>query len=116
MRHVELSGWALEIAESRAERARGLLGRDGLDPAHALVLARCRSVHTVGMRFTIDVLAFDGDWTFLGIRTLAPGRIAWPRKGVRAIIETAAGQGRSFSGSLDGRTIRDALGTGRPRT
>jgi uncharacterized protein len=116
MRYVELSGWALEIPESRAERARGLLGRDGLDPAHALVLARCRSVHTVGMRFTIDVLAFDGDWTFLGIRTLAPGRIAWPRKGVRAIIETAAGQGRSFSGSLDGRTIRDALGTGRPRT
>src|SRR2546423_617690 len=44
---------ALEIAASRHDRRRGLLGRDGLDGA--LLLRPARAVHTVGMRFPIDV-------------------------------------------------------------
>jgi len=116
MRHVERAGWTLEIPESHAERARGLLGRDALDPANALVLARCRSVHTIGMHFPIDIVAFDGDWSFLDVRTLVPGRVAWPRTRVRNIVETAEGRGRSLSASLDGRTIREALGIAPRRT
>lgn len=116
MRRVEAAGWTLETPESHVERTRGLLGRDALDPAHALVLTRCRSVHTVGMRFPIDIVAFDRDWSLVAIRTLAPGRIVWPRHGTRHVVETAAGRGQAFSESLDGRTILEALGTGRRRT
>ncbi len=39
---------AVELAESRSDRLRGLLGRDGVDGA--LVLRPCRSVHTIGKR------------------------------------------------------------------
>jgi uncharacterized membrane protein (UPF0127 family) len=116
MRHVDVAGWTLELPESHAERARGLLGRDTLGPTNALVLARCRSVHTIGMRFPIDVVAFDKDWMLIDVRMLVPGRTAWPRRRVRHIIETAEGRGQSFSASVDGRTIREALGTDPRRT
>jgi uncharacterized membrane protein (UPF0127 family) len=116
MRHVDAAGWTLEIPETHVERTRGLLGRDGLAPTHALLLARCRSVHTVGMRFPIDVVMFDADWKAVAIRTLPPSRVGWPRRHVRHIVETAAGRGRAFTESLDGRTIREALGNDRRRT
>jgi len=116
MRHIEAGGWTLEIPEFHVERTRGLLGRTQLAPTGALVLARCSSVHTIGMRFPIDVVAFDRDWAFVDVRTLEPGRIAWPRKGVRNVIETAAGRGQAFTEALDGRTIREALGSGPRRT
>ena len=116
MRHVDVAGWTLEIPETHVERTRGLLGRTELDPTHALVLARCSSVHTIGMRFAIDVIAFDQDWSVIDVRTLQPGRVWWPRRRVRNVIETAAGHGGAFSASLDGRTIREALGTARPGT
>jgi hypothetical protein len=116
MRRIEAAGWTLEIPETHVERTRGLLGRTELDPAHALVLPRCSSVHTIGMRFPIDVVAFDAAWAPVDIRTLPPGRVSWPRRRVRNVIETAAGRGGAFSASLDGRTIREALGTARPGT
>jgi hypothetical protein len=114
MRRIEAAGWTLEIPETHTERSGGLLGRTELDGSHGLVLARCSSVHTIGMRFPIDVVSFDKDWEVVDVRTLRPGRIAWPRRRVRNVIETAAGRGRAFSASLDGRTIREALGTDRP--
>jgi uncharacterized membrane protein (UPF0127 family) len=43
----------LEVADGVAGRARGLLGRDGVEGA--MLIKPARSVHTVGMRFPIDV-------------------------------------------------------------
>lgn len=116
MRRVEAAGWTLEIPETHVERTRGLLGRTELDPTHALVLARCSSVHTIGMRFAIDVIAFDQEWSVINVRTLQPGRVSWPRRRVRNVIETAAGHGQAFTEALDGRTIRGGLGIDRRRT
>lgn len=58
---------SVEIAITRRARRRGLLGRDTLDAGSALVLAPCWTVHTVGMRFPIDVLFVDGDGVVLKI-------------------------------------------------
>jgi uncharacterized protein len=44
---------ALEQTVTRADRRKGLLQRDGL--GGALLIDRCRSVHTIGMRFALDV-------------------------------------------------------------
>jgi len=44
---------SVQVAEAPGERMTGLLGRDGVEGA--LLLPRCRNVHTVGMRFAIDV-------------------------------------------------------------
>jgi uncharacterized membrane protein (UPF0127 family) len=50
---------AVEVADSFGARLRGLLGRDGVEGA--LVLQPARSVHTIGMRFPIDVAFCDRD-------------------------------------------------------
>ncbi len=46
----------VELAGDSASRRRGLLGRDRLEPGHALAIAPCGAIHTFFMRFAIDVL------------------------------------------------------------
>ena len=82
---------SVEIAATRKSRRRGLLGRDGLDEASAMLLAPCTAVHTVGMRFAIDVVFVDRlGYAVKVVRGLRPWRIALAAGG-RAVIEMAAG-------------------------
>ena len=84
------ASWSIAVAESRAERRRGLLGLDGLLPRTALALLGCRSVHTVAMRFPIDVVVLNDELVILRIVTAPPGRIVLPRLHGRHVLETAA--------------------------
>ncbi|RII20782.1 hypothetical protein DSC45_02960 [Streptomyces sp. YIM 130001] len=81
---------ALEIADSARARQRGLLGRDGIDGA--LLLSPASSVHTVRMRFAIDVAYLDRELRVLAVRTMRPGRIGAPRLGARHALEAEAGR------------------------
>ena len=84
----------LDIAESRADRRRGLLRRDTIEGA--LLLRPCRAVHTIGMRFPLDV-AFCGepdDEGFLpvvAIRRMGRHRLGLPAPRATSVIEAAAG-------------------------
>jgi uncharacterized membrane protein (UPF0127 family) len=49
----------VEVADLIWQRMKGLLGRDRLDPGESLWIRPCRSIHTVGMRFPIDVVFLD---------------------------------------------------------
>ncbi|WP_443047934.1 DUF192 domain-containing protein [Streptomyces sp. H39-S7] len=79
----------LEIAASYRARTRGLLGRDGLDGA--LLLTPATSVHTVRMRFAIDVAYLDRRLRVLAVRTMPPGRLGRPRLRARHVLEAEAG-------------------------
>ncbi|MBW3669489.1 MAG: DUF192 domain-containing protein [Actinobacteria bacterium] len=80
---------ALEVADSRHARQRGLLGRDGFEGA--LLLSPARSVHTVGMRFAIDVAYCDDTMRVLETVSMRPGRVGMPRLRARCVIEAEAG-------------------------
>ena len=81
----------VEIAATRTTRRRGLLGRDALAAASAMVLAPCGAVHTAGMRFPIDVVFVDRQgYAVKVVRNLQPWRIALATSG-RAVIEMPAG-------------------------
>ena len=43
------------------DRMRGLLGRKQLDEEQGLWISPCPSVHTIGMRYPIDVVFLDSD-------------------------------------------------------
>jgi uncharacterized membrane protein (UPF0127 family) len=80
----------VEIAESRSARRRGLLGRAGLADGAALVLTPCCAVHTIGMRFPIDVVFVDSRGLVRKIvRALGPRKIAIAF-GASAVVELAA--------------------------
>ena len=49
----------LEIAGAGGTRRKGLLGREGLAPGEGLWIRPCEAVHTIGMRFAIDLVYLD---------------------------------------------------------
>jgi len=80
----------VESAFDSASRRRGLLGRDSLDPATALVIAPSGMVHTFRMRFPIGAIFAARDGRVLKVRDhLVAGRIAGTL-GAFATIEFAA--------------------------
>jgi uncharacterized membrane protein (UPF0127 family) len=84
---------SVEDAAGRRARRRGLLGRDGID---GVLRLRARSVHTVGMRFAIDV-AFcrpepdDDALEVVRVVTLVPGRVTRPCWSGPVALEAEAG-------------------------
>ena len=80
---------SLEVAPTRRARARGLLGRDRIDGA--LMLSPSRSVHTLGMRFAIDVAFCDGELRVLRVVTMPRYRLSRPMWRARSVIEAEAG-------------------------
>jgi len=81
-----------ETPESSFGRARGLLGRDGLEPGGGMLIDRAGSVHMFFMRFPIDVVFLARDRTVVKVRhRLAPWRLAGAR-GAVAALELPAGR------------------------
>ena len=85
----------LEPAFDSATRKRGLLGRDGLPPGHAMVIAPCNAVHTFFMRFAIDILFVNREGRILKIKYAVPASRIALSLSAWATIELA---GRSLAG------------------
>ena len=82
---------SVEVATTRRQRRRGLLGRDGLVAGSAFVLTPCHAVHTVGMRFAIDVIFVDDEGQVVKtVSRMGAWRIATAR-GASTTIELWAG-------------------------
>ncbi len=78
-----------EVAATGRARRRGLLKRDGLEGA--LVLRPCRWVHTVGMRFPLDVAFVDQDGAVVKTVCMSRHRIGVPVPKAAWVIEAQAG-------------------------
>jgi uncharacterized membrane protein (UPF0127 family) len=73
-------------------RLRGLLFYAPLVPGEALRISPCNAVHTIGMRYAIDVVFVAADGSILKVVPgLPPWRMASCRHAVE-VIELAAGQ------------------------
>ena len=81
---------ALEIADSRKTRRKGLVGRDGVDGALLLPSARL-GVHSLGMRFELDVAFCDRDMVVRRTLCLRPGRMTRPSFAAPCVLEAEAG-------------------------
>ena len=84
--------WQVRTPSRRRERVRGLLGWQYLDPTEGLLL-RARSIHTVGMRRSIDAVVLDAQLRVIDVILLRPGRVLLPRRRVRYVMETRPGSG-----------------------
>jgi hypothetical protein len=85
---------SLEIADTRATRRRGLLGRDGIEGA--LLLRPARSVHSFGMRFPLDVAWCDRELRVLRVTRLPRQRLTRAVLRSHAVIEAEAGSFASW--------------------
>ena len=85
MDRVTVGTWRAKRPGTRRERRRGWLGRDRIDPQDALLLDRCRSVHTFGMRLPITVVFLDGSWSVIRVVRAPPGRLMFCRRSRRVL-------------------------------
>lgn len=79
----------LEVVETLADRSKGLLGRDGIEGA--ILIKPCKSVHTIGMRFPIDVAFCDREMTVVDTVTMRRFRVGRPRIRSKCVLEAEAG-------------------------
>ncbi|MCU1504770.1 MAG: hypothetical protein JWM12_4124 [Ilumatobacteraceae bacterium] len=78
-----------EVAVTHRDKARGLLGRDSIEGA--FVIPRCRWIHTLGMRFPIDVAYLDGDGVVIKCLRVGRHRVVLPVIQAHTVVEAAAG-------------------------
>lgn len=89
---VGLNSIRVFVAESWLQRLVGLIGRRTLGQDDALLLAPCGSIHTMWMRFSIDVVFLDQGLNVLKTReNVKPFRFCVAPKGTHMVLELAAG-------------------------
>lgn len=61
-------GEAIEVADTAVRRVKGLLGRECLEEGQGLLFKKCSSLHTLFMRFPIDIVFLDRDGKVLKLK------------------------------------------------
>ena len=92
---------AVEVADTSRKRRTGLLKHQSLPPGEGLWIAPCEAVHSIGMKFSIDVLFLDRNKKVLKIRQgMVPGRLAFclPAYGVLEVAAGTAAATRTVAG------------------
>lgn len=83
----------MTVASTRWERLRGLLGRPSLSSGTGLLIPGATAVHSLGMRFPIEVVWLDDALHVVEVRVLRPGRLTVPRPRARHVLECPVGTG-----------------------
>ena len=87
---VAVGGAEVPLAQGLRARVLGLAFLDREEAGAGLLIPRCSSVHTFGMRFALDLAFLDRDGAVLLIRRgVPPRRLVWRRAAV-AVLETPA--------------------------
>ncbi len=82
----------VDVAETFAERARGLIGRPAPAPGRGLLIPRCNAIHTLFMRYPIDATFLDREGRVVkSVRSLRPWRLfVWGGWRACQVLETAS--------------------------
>jgi uncharacterized membrane protein (UPF0127 family) len=93
---AKIVAFRVEWAGTSAQRRRGLLGRNGLDPEEGMYLAPCGWIHTFFMRFPIDVVFLARDGRVLALHhNLKPYRLSKIVLRAQGVLELSAGRLRA---------------------
>lgn len=83
----------VEVANTFIKRAIGLLSKKSLDKQHCMWFDDCRSIHTLGMRFSLDIIFVDKKMVVKKVLyNVKPGRfMTMPVWSARSAFEFSAG-------------------------
>lgn len=86
-------GDRIEVAGTSMSRMVGLLGKRGLNAGEGLWIRPSSGVHTVGMRFAIDVIGLDKNHRVIKLWSdLVPYRLTSLSWNMRSVIELPSGR------------------------
>ena len=81
----------LAVADTFFSSLIGLLGRPLLSPGEGLWIFPCQSIHTMGMRFSIDVLFLDNDRSVIHmVSRMKPFRVSKHVSKAESVLELPA--------------------------
>jgi len=89
-------GLTVFMAATALSRLLGLALLDDLPADRALLIPRCRSVHTFGMRFAVDLVFIGRTGNAVRVVTGAGRRRAFGARDAQAVLEIRAGQAHRF--------------------
>ena len=82
----------VDLANTFATRAKGLLGQTSMNEGKALWITSCTSVHTCFMNFAIDAVFVDKNLVVKKkVSNLKPWRMTVPAWGASSVFELPAG-------------------------
>lgn len=81
----------VDVADRGEMRRKGLLGREQLAPGEGLWILPCEAVHTVGMRFPIDLVYLDRQHRVKKIKSAVPPWRLSACLSAHSILELTAG-------------------------
>jgi len=82
----------VEHANTWFMRLVGLLNKSNIDQEKALLLKPCKSIHTIGMRFSIDVIFLDKYNRVIKLkRNMKPNRICFSNIKTHSVLELSVG-------------------------
>lgn len=92
----QVSDFTLGVADSAWLRLRGLLGRK-ISPNFGLVIMPCRSIHTMWMGYSIDVVFINKEYQVTAVhRNLKPWKMA-SSKQAYCVIELQSGNAEKLN-------------------
>lgn len=82
----------VNIADSFLKRLTGLLKHQSLAAGAGILLSPCKQVHTIGMKFSIDVIFLSGDDQIVHIEySMPPGKLSKYVRSAARVLEVKAG-------------------------
>jgi uncharacterized membrane protein (UPF0127 family) len=85
-------GEKIRVAGTSLRRLVGLLGKRGLEPGTGLLIIPSQAIHTVAMRFAIDVVFVDRHWRVTHLRpAMVPFRLTGLHWKARCVLELPSG-------------------------
>lgn len=85
-------GQRIRVAGTSLTRLVGLLGKRGLDSGTGLLIIPSQAIHTVAMRFAIDVVFVDRNWRVIHLRrAMPPFRLTGLHWKARCVLELPTG-------------------------
>ncbi len=85
-------GERVGVAATMVSRMVGLLGSSSLEPGTGLLIVPTQAIHTVAMRFPIDVVFLDRNWRVVHLRrAMPPFRMTGLQWRARCVLELPAG-------------------------
>jgi uncharacterized membrane protein (UPF0127 family) len=85
-------GDQIQVADTSLSRLVGLLGKRALEPGSGLLIIPSQAIHTVAMRFAIDVVFLDRDWRVIYLYPkIVPYRMTGIHWKARSVLELPVG-------------------------
>ncbi len=95
----------MRLAARWWDRASGLLALPQLRRGEALLIDSCRAVHTIGMRYPIDIIFIDSAWSIVRIVNQLPSFRFRASRAATRTLEMLSGEASRLGLTLGQRLI-----------